>query len=375
MALAQTASPKPVQVVFETELGNITLEVDLARAPVTAANFLKYVDGKFYDNGVVNRAVRPDNTTRKDVEIQVIQFQIDPARRRAQFPPIPLERTNVTGLKHVDGAISMARAGPDTATGSFSIVINDQPEMDFGGKRNADGQGFAVFGRVVAGMDVVKKIQASKTRAADAPGRGAYSTETLDPPDQSAQSIQKIAKTHHEVLRIRSAARGRLGTAGPTTRVPRSRAAAGADQKSSVGGQAERQQSDGAQIEAPRRDVGLADAGLMAAEADAQPAVRIEGVGRFDRPANDGSERAAHLRGRDAVWQRAAQRHLRQRLKRAEAVGDRSAEGGKRPIGRDEALQDRRVATRTRLDARAPAPSRPLIRSGRRRARRAASAG
>ncbi len=180
-----------MQVVFETELGNITLEVDLARAPVTAANFLKYVDGKFYDGGIVNRAVRPDNTIRKDVEIQVIQFQIDPARRAAQFPPIPLERTNVTGLKHVDGAISMARAGPDTATGSFSIVINDQPEMDFGGKRNADGQGFAVFGRVVAGMDVVKKIQASKTRAADAPGRGAYSTETLDPPIKVLRAFRK----------------------------------------------------------------------------------------------------------------------------------------------------------------------------------------
>src|SRR5262245_17078929 len=94
MALVQTASPKPVQVVFETELGNITLEVDLARAPITAANFLKYVDGKFYDGGVVNRAVRPDNTTRKDVEIQVIQFQSDPARRSEMFPPIPMERTS-----------------------------------------------------------------------------------------------------------------------------------------------------------------------------------------------------------------------------------------------------------------------------------------
>ena len=97
----------------------------------------------------------------------------------------------MTGLKHVDGAISMARAGADTATASFSIVINDQPEMDFGGKRNADGQGFAVFGRVVAGMDVVKKIQASKTRAADAPGRGGYGTETLDPPIKVLRAFRK----------------------------------------------------------------------------------------------------------------------------------------------------------------------------------------
>jgi peptidyl-prolyl cis-trans isomerase A (cyclophilin A) len=182
-AVAQTPAPAaaPVRVIFETELGNITLAVDVARAPVTAENFLKYVDGKFYDGGVVNRAVRPDNTIRKDVEIQVIQFQIDPARSREQFPAIPLERTSVTGLTHVDGAISMARgAGADTARGSFSIMIGDQHSLDFGGKRNPDGQGFAVFGRVVAGMDVVKKIQASPTAP---PGsRGGYQTEALTPP-------------------------------------------------------------------------------------------------------------------------------------------------------------------------------------------------
>ena len=174
---AQTPAA-PVRVILETELGNIIAEIDLARAPITAANFLKYVDGKFYDGGHANRAVRPDNTTRKDVEIQVIQFQSDPARRDL-FPAIPLERTSVTGLKHVDGALSMARGDPDTATSSFFVVIGNQPELDFGGKRNADGQGFAVFGRVVQGMDVVKKIQASPTAP---PGtRGGYGTETLQP--------------------------------------------------------------------------------------------------------------------------------------------------------------------------------------------------
>jgi peptidyl-prolyl cis-trans isomerase A (cyclophilin A) len=148
-------------VVFETEKGNIEIEVDTAHAPLTAANFLKYVDGAFYDGGTINRAVRPDNTIRHDVEIQVIQFQINRDRRREELPPVPIERTSVTGLKHLNGAVSMARNGPDTATASFSIVIGDQPEMDFGGKRNPDGQGFAVFGRVVRGMDVVKAIQAS----------------------------------------------------------------------------------------------------------------------------------------------------------------------------------------------------------------------
>jgi len=179
----------PVRVVFETELGAITVEVDIAKAPITGQNFLKYVDGKFYDGGVVNRAVRPDNTVRHDVEIQVIQFQSDPARRRELFPPIPLERTSLTGLRHLNGALSMARSGPDTATSSFSIMIGDQPSLDFGGARNADGQGFAVFGRVVEGMDVVRKIQAAPTAAAGV--RAAYGTETLSPPIKILRAYRK----------------------------------------------------------------------------------------------------------------------------------------------------------------------------------------
>lgn len=188
IARAQAPQPSPVLVVFETDLGAITMAVDVEHAPVTAKNFLRYLDEKFYDGGVVNRAVRPDNTVRHDVEIQVIQFQIDPARRREQYPPIPMERTSVTGLKHVDGALSMARSGPDSATASFSIAIGDQPEMDLGGKRNADGQGFAVFGRVVAGMDVVKKIQAAHTGTT-----GAYRTETLEPPIKILKAYRKAS--------------------------------------------------------------------------------------------------------------------------------------------------------------------------------------
>jgi peptidyl-prolyl cis-trans isomerase A (cyclophilin A) len=179
---AGTASQAPDRrqdtvVAFETEKGTIEVAVDGARAPATAANFLRYVDAGFFDGGSVNRAVRPDNTVRHDIEIQVIQFQIDEARNRQEFPPIPLERTSVTGLKHVDGTISMARGGPDTATGSFSIVIGDQPAMDFGGRRNPDGQGFAAFGHVVRGMGVVKAIHASPTGKA-----GPYGTESLSPP-------------------------------------------------------------------------------------------------------------------------------------------------------------------------------------------------
>ncbi len=167
----------PAVVVFETEKGTIEIEVNAGRAPVTSANFLKYVDGGFYDGGVVNRAVRRDNTIRHDVVIEVIQFQINRARTKEQFPPTALERTNATGLKHVNGAVSMARSAPDSATASFFITIGDQPELDFGGKRHADGQGFAVFGRVVGGMDVVKAIHQSPTG-----NEGPYATESLQPP-------------------------------------------------------------------------------------------------------------------------------------------------------------------------------------------------
>ena len=182
IALLVAASQMPaaqqnVVVIFDTEKGTIEMEVDRVRAPGTAANFLRYVDGGFYDGGSVNRAVRPDNTVRHDVEIQVIQFQINPSRRGDQFPPIPIERTTVTGLRHVDGTLSMSRNGPDTATASFFIAIGDQPELNFGGRRNADGQGFAAFGRVTRGMDVVKAIQTSPTGL-----EGPYGTESLTPP-------------------------------------------------------------------------------------------------------------------------------------------------------------------------------------------------
>jgi peptidyl-prolyl cis-trans isomerase A (cyclophilin A) len=153
---------KKVRVVLETEKGTIEVELDAGVAPATVANFLRYVDGHFYDGGRFHRTVRPDNQPDDKVKIEVIQAGANPAKEKDQFPPIKLERTNRTGLRHKDGAISMARAGPDTATSDFFICIGDQPELDFGGKRNPDGQGFAAFGRVVKGMDVVKKIQAAR---------------------------------------------------------------------------------------------------------------------------------------------------------------------------------------------------------------------
>jgi peptidyl-prolyl cis-trans isomerase A (cyclophilin A) len=145
------------RVVIQTELGDIEVEVDSIRAPVTAANFLRYVDLGFYHFGRFHRTVREDNQPQNKVKIAVIQAGLDSLRVQ-EFPPIALERTKVTGLLHKDGTISMARDGPNSATSEFFICIGNQPELDFGGKRNPDGQGFAAFGRVVLGMDVVARI-------------------------------------------------------------------------------------------------------------------------------------------------------------------------------------------------------------------------
>ena len=148
------------RVIIRTALGDIEAEVDTVHAPETSANFLRYVDLGFYRFGRFHRTVRTDNQPTDKVKIAVIQAGLDSLRVK-DFPPIKLERTRVTGLSHKDGTLSMARDGPDTATSDFFICIGDQPSLDFGGKRNPDGQGFAAFGRVVLGMDVVQRIQAS----------------------------------------------------------------------------------------------------------------------------------------------------------------------------------------------------------------------
>ena len=166
VAIARPAAQASVRVRVQTELGDIVLEIDRARAPNTAANFLRYLDARHYDGGMFHRTVKLDNQPDSPVKIEVIQAGVNPDRATDGFPPIPLERTSATGLRHTDGAISMARGQPDSATSGWFICINDQPSLDFGGARNPDGQGFAAFGRVVRGMDVVRKIQhASNTDA------------------------------------------------------------------------------------------------------------------------------------------------------------------------------------------------------------------
>lgn len=163
-----SSAQKIVTCLIKTSLGNITIELYPDKAPVTVANFLKYADAHLYDSSSFFRAVRLDNQPNNPVKIEVIQGgNVDSLK---QFPPIPMETTSQTGLHHLDGTISMARSTPASATCSFFICINDQPSLDFGGNRNPDGQGFAAFGRVTSGMEVVRKIQQMY------PGQGQYFT-------------------------------------------------------------------------------------------------------------------------------------------------------------------------------------------------------
>ena len=143
-------------VILDTELGDILIEIYEDAAPISAADFLRYVDEGRFEGGGFHRVVRLDNDNGRP-KIEIIQGGVlDPAK---ELPPIKHETTRETGLAHMDGAVSLSRGAPGTGTGAdFFICIGDQPSLDYGGIRNTDGQGFAVFGQVVSGMDVVRRI-------------------------------------------------------------------------------------------------------------------------------------------------------------------------------------------------------------------------
>ena len=166
-----SAEDDVVGIEMLTGLGTIELEVYPSRAPITVANFLRYVDAESYDDGSFYRTVRLDNQQQSTVLIEVIQgglgmVEMTPDNPPERFPPIRHETTAETGILHADGVISMARLEPGSASSEFFICVGDQPSLDFGGQRNPDGQGFAAFGRVTSGMDVVRRIQGAP---ADAP--------------------------------------------------------------------------------------------------------------------------------------------------------------------------------------------------------------
>lgn len=145
-------------VCVSTELGDISIEVYVDKAPITAKNFLRYVDEHRFKPASFYRVVRLNNQPHNDIKIEVIQGGIGFVESEMRLPSIAHERTDRTGIVHKEGTVSMARREPGTASSEFFICIGDQPELDFGGKRNPDGQGFAAFGRVTQGMDVVRTI-------------------------------------------------------------------------------------------------------------------------------------------------------------------------------------------------------------------------
>lgn len=146
-------------VKLETDLGEIVVELYATKAPLTTANFLRYINEERYKGATFYRVVTLENQPLSPTKIEVIQGGLFEDNPPMSLPPIPHESTNETGILHQNGVISMARYEPGTATFEFFICVGDQPSLDAGGGRNPDKQGFAAFGRVVSGMDVVKKIQ------------------------------------------------------------------------------------------------------------------------------------------------------------------------------------------------------------------------
>lgn len=164
--VATSVAEASVEIVMDTELGAIHVELYPERAPATVENFLRYLDEGLFDGATFYRVVRLDNQAASDVPIQVVQGGLYGPTMRGEtqsppevIPPVVHESTADTGLAHVDGAVSMARGEPGTATSEFFISVGDNPALDFGGLRNPDGQGFAVFGQVTQGMEIVRRIQ------------------------------------------------------------------------------------------------------------------------------------------------------------------------------------------------------------------------
>ena len=159
LAILTICLGKTVMIKMETDLGPIQIELFPHKAPITVSNFLQYIDETRYGDLHFYRVVHMGNQPDNEVKIEVIQGGLGFDKHPMELPPITHETTDKSGTKHEDGTISMARLEPGTASSEIFICINDQPELDFGGKRNPDGQGFAAFGKVVSGMDIVRQIQ------------------------------------------------------------------------------------------------------------------------------------------------------------------------------------------------------------------------
>jgi peptidyl-prolyl cis-trans isomerase A (cyclophilin A) len=149
------------RVRIQTELGDVLLELYAQQAPLTVQNFLRYIEEDRFREATFHRVVRMDNQPNNEYKIEVVQGGLKEDDHPLSLPPIAHESTQQTGILHTNGTISMARNEPGSAASDFFICIGDQPELDFGGRRNPDRQGFAAFGNVIEGMDVVHKIHQS----------------------------------------------------------------------------------------------------------------------------------------------------------------------------------------------------------------------
>lgn len=145
------AAAKP-RVAIKTGRGTIVVELEAQKAPLTSANFLRYVDAQAYDGGTFYRAARTEGRTRDGTIVGA-----PPAKARP-FPPIRHESTSKTGLRHLNGTLSLGRFAPGTATNNFFICVGDQPYLDANPGAPGDNLGYAAFGRVISGMAVVEKI-------------------------------------------------------------------------------------------------------------------------------------------------------------------------------------------------------------------------
>tara|TARA_Y100001934_G_C12332329_1_gene765767 strand:- start:1329 stop:1904 length:576 start_codon:yes stop_codon:yes gene_type:complete len=148
-----------IPISIYTELGPIVLDLYPDKAPITVNNFLKYIDENRYGDFHFYRVVHLENQPQNDIKIEVIQGGLGFNEHNQKLESITHETTEVTKIRHLNGTISMARMEPGTASSEIFICINDQPELDFKGLRNPDGYGFAAFGRVRSGMDIIKRIQ------------------------------------------------------------------------------------------------------------------------------------------------------------------------------------------------------------------------
>lgn len=157
--IACNSQPKYPQIIIETSLGEIVLELYPEQAPITATNFLKLVDENAFEGATFYRTVTMNNQPDNDVKIEVIQGGLAFTKDLVEFDLIAHETTEQTGILHKDGVISMARTTPGSACTEFFICVGDQSSLDFNGNRNPDLQGFSAFGKVIRGMDLVRQIQ------------------------------------------------------------------------------------------------------------------------------------------------------------------------------------------------------------------------